>query len=191
MTYHIEKIIARVQPRLDILKYLSGKSWGADRATLLCLYNSWIRPVIEYCSTSYTAASPKLLCKLDQLQTQALRTITGSSNRSSSVALHAILRAPTLAARRLKTNAKLFSKLQRGDPRDSCVTSWLTRPRQHTNPSSRYNLNPFQPTPYHQTYTPYDILTQSASILDLTDQDTCPEPLLPSLPSISFIHSFK
>ena len=186
MTQHIEKVIARVQPRIDILRYVSGKTWGADRATLLHLYTTWIRPIIEYCSPAYAAANPKLLRKLDQLQVQALKIVTGSSNLASSVALHAILRLPTLDSRRLRTAAKLYAKLQRGDPRDACIKSWTDRPRSTHTYSNRHNQNPFQVIPHRLRHTPFDIIAQSAFILDIATQDNSPEPLQPHDPELRY-----
>ena len=189
MRHHIDKIIARVQPRLDVLRHISSKSWGADRPTLLHLYTAWIRPVIEYCSTSYATASKKSLLKLDQLQNQALKTITGSSKLASNLALHAILRIQTLGIRRIKSSAKLYIKLQRGDPRDACVSIWNSRPQIPL--SNRHNSNAFQPQPFYAHHNPFDILCQAASILDIDTHDTCPEPLLPTTPMTRYLRELS
>ena len=145
MKAHIDKVVARVTPRLHFLRSVASKTWGADRTTLATLYKSWIRPIIEYSSTAYASASPKTLQKLDKLQAQALRTITDSSNSASLTGLHAILNIHTLGIRRLRTASKLFSKYQRGDPRDACISHWQQwyslHQHQHTKPLPQTSSN--------------------------------------------------
>ena len=38
----------RCTRRLNILKCIAGQDWGADRRTLLQLYTSLIRPILDY-----------------------------------------------------------------------------------------------------------------------------------------------
>ena len=45
---HIEDIVKRSKKRLNLLKALRGKSWGANPDTLLYTYKSYIRPILEY-----------------------------------------------------------------------------------------------------------------------------------------------
>ncbi|GFV82324.1 putative RNA-directed DNA polymerase from transposon BS [Trichonephila clavipes] len=63
--------------RLDLLKYLAGRDWGADAGTLRLTYTSFIRPVLEYGSQIYFSASRTNLAKLDRVQSSAARIITG------------------------------------------------------------------------------------------------------------------
>ncbi|GFY22001.1 RNase H domain-containing protein [Trichonephila clavipes] len=65
------------QKRLDLLKYIAGRDWGADAGTLRLTYTSLIRPVSEYGSQIYFSASPTNLAKLDRVQSSAARIITG------------------------------------------------------------------------------------------------------------------
>ncbi|UYV68044.1 hypothetical protein LAZ67_5002897 [Cordylochernes scorpioides] len=44
---HIE-VIRKRRDRLKILKYISGREWGADATTLKLTYTSLIRPILEY-----------------------------------------------------------------------------------------------------------------------------------------------
>ena len=142
MKAHIDYIVARVNPRLNLLKSVSSKTWGADRNTLLLLYKLWIRPVIEYSSTSYASASPKTLKRLDSLQTQAARIIVGASKTASTIALHSILKLQTLGIRRLRTAATLYAKYQRGDTRDSCINHWTQWLASSTNTPQQSDIEP-------------------------------------------------
>ncbi|GFW35097.1 putative RNA-directed DNA polymerase from transposon BS [Trichonephila clavipes] len=44
---HIDYVINKGRKRLDLLKYIAGRDWGADAGTLRLTYTSLIRPVLE------------------------------------------------------------------------------------------------------------------------------------------------
>ena len=186
MKYHIEKIVARTKPRIAFLRAISGTHWGADRTTLLHLYTTWIRPIIEYASTTYAIASPKVLSTLDRIQSQALRIVVGSSSTASTVALHSILQVQTLGIRRIRAAAKLHTKLQRGDLRDACVSAWSAWRTSARLPPNTHTNNIFNPLRHHRTFSPYNVILQAASVLNLPTEDTTPEPLLPHNPILRY-----
>ncbi|GFV26052.1 probable RNA-directed DNA polymerase from transposon BS [Trichonephila clavipes] len=74
---HIDYVINKGRKRLDLLKYIAGRDWGADAGTLRLTYTSLIRPVLEYGSQIYFSASRTNLAKLDRVQSSAARIITG------------------------------------------------------------------------------------------------------------------
>ncbi|GFW83156.1 down syndrome cell adhesion molecule [Trichonephila clavipes] len=73
---HIDNVINKGRKRLDLLKYITGRDWGADVGTLRLTYTSLIRPVLEYGSQIYFSASRTNLAKLDRVQSSAVRVIT-------------------------------------------------------------------------------------------------------------------
>ncbi|UYV60656.1 ATM [Cordylochernes scorpioides] len=66
--------------RLKILKYISGREWGADATTLKLTYTSLIRPILEYGYQIYGTASETNLKSLERIQLSAARIITGLQN---------------------------------------------------------------------------------------------------------------
>ncbi|GFT85143.1 putative RNA-directed DNA polymerase from transposon BS [Trichonephila clavipes] len=74
---HIDYVINKGRKRLDLLKYIAGRDWGADAGTLRLTYTSLIRPVSEYGSQIYFSASRTNLAKLDRVQSSAARIIAG------------------------------------------------------------------------------------------------------------------
>ncbi|GFY11096.1 putative RNA-directed DNA polymerase from transposon BS [Trichonephila clavipes] len=74
---HIDYVINKGRKRLDLLKYIAGRYWGADAGTLRLTYTSLIRPVLEYGSQIYFSASRTNLAKLPRVQSSAARIITG------------------------------------------------------------------------------------------------------------------
>ncbi|GBM70720.1 hypothetical protein AVEN_171459-1 [Araneus ventricosus] len=77
---HIESLITKSRRRLNILKYTSGRDWGANAETLRTTYIALIRPILEYGLPVYFCASDSNLQKLERVQLSAARNITGMRN---------------------------------------------------------------------------------------------------------------
>jgi len=60
------------------MKAISGTDWGACAKTLRTTYISFIRPVLDYASPVFAGASLSNLEKLDRVQHNASRIITGT-----------------------------------------------------------------------------------------------------------------
>ncbi|GIY28707.1 uncharacterized protein CEXT_301761 [Caerostris extrusa] len=74
----IESISNRFLKRVSILKRLAGFLWVCDRSTLNVTYKTFIQPLITYCREPLIAANEQVLQKLELLQNQVLRLITGA-----------------------------------------------------------------------------------------------------------------
>ena len=74
----IKNAEAKARKKLNIMRKLAGTNWGANEKILKQVYQGNIRHTLEYGSTSYMAAAPTQLNKLEKVQNQALRVITGS-----------------------------------------------------------------------------------------------------------------
>jgi len=70
---HIDNLLVRVRKKINVLKYLSGTSWGADRTSLLMVYKSLIRSHLDYGSPVHGSASEAILRRLDVFQNECLR----------------------------------------------------------------------------------------------------------------------
>ena len=58
---------------LGLLKLLSGSKWGCKPKTLMGLYKSYIRPVLEYGAPVILGASETYIKKLQIIQNKAIR----------------------------------------------------------------------------------------------------------------------
>jgi len=96
---HAQRIKTKASKRLSIIRAVSHTSWGGDRQTLLRIYTSLIRSVLEYNAFLFTYLAPSNQRKLGTIQNSALRLITGALRTSSVVALHADVNLPTLELR--------------------------------------------------------------------------------------------
>ncbi|GFX67461.1 RNase H domain-containing protein [Trichonephila clavipes] len=77
---HIDNIVFKARKRLNILRYIPGRDWGADVGTLRNTCISLISPILEYGVPVYCNASVTILQKLEKVQLSAARIITGLKN---------------------------------------------------------------------------------------------------------------
>ena len=84
---HINYIIDRCNKRLNLMRNLCGTTWGASISTLLVIYKTLIRSVIEYGEIIYINTSITNKNKLNSLQYQALKICCGAAAGSPLVAL--------------------------------------------------------------------------------------------------------
>lgn len=74
----IEDLRVRCQKRLDILRAVSGTSFGGSRETLQMLYGAHIRSLVDYSLPLISSAAPYLLKKLDVIHSTGMRLVTGA-----------------------------------------------------------------------------------------------------------------
>ena len=71
---HCNNFAVRVQQRNNVLKALSGSTWGCDKETMLTTYQAIGRSILSYCCPVWT---PSLRdtnwCRLQRAQNSALR----------------------------------------------------------------------------------------------------------------------
>lgn len=75
---HIKDLETRCKKDLNLLRLVSGTSFGADKKTLLNLYKSLILSKLDYGAQAYHSACRTLLKTLDIIQNHALRIATGA-----------------------------------------------------------------------------------------------------------------
>ena len=73
-----EKADTRGKVRLALMKKLAGSSWGADATTLKRLYTGRVRPVLEFGMTTWGTLAKTNIDRVNKVQNQATRIITGS-----------------------------------------------------------------------------------------------------------------
>ena len=75
---HINYIIEHTKGRVNLIRMLSGQSWGCSKMATLTVYRSLIRSVLEYGCELFSTATSKSLKKLDVLQAKCLRICCGA-----------------------------------------------------------------------------------------------------------------
>ena len=97
---HIEHIINKCKPRLNLLRCISGTDWGADGKLLYNLYRALIRSVLDYGCEAFNSAPKSIINKLNHIQYQALKICSGAICHTSLIKLQVECGEPPLHLRR-------------------------------------------------------------------------------------------
>ncbi|XP_060861790.1 uncharacterized protein LOC132938796 [Metopolophium dirhodum] len=79
---HIKKLKATSSKKLNIIKSVCHFKWGADRKTLLILYNSLIQSTLDYGSIIYSLTNQNTLKTLNIVQNAGIRMSIGAFKSS-------------------------------------------------------------------------------------------------------------
>ena len=99
-TPHFIDLKQRCARRLNLMKSLAGRNWGGDRSTLLKMYTSLIRPILDYNAFIFDEISSSEIKTLQTIQNHALRIATGAIRTSKVENLHVDTNIPLLMHRR-------------------------------------------------------------------------------------------
>jgi ribonuclease HI len=86
-TKHIDYVVDRCKPRLNLLRSIAGRHWGATQNTLLAVYRSLIRSICDYGSILFQHAANYNLNKLSTIQYKSLLTCLGAMKGTSLASL--------------------------------------------------------------------------------------------------------
>ena len=107
---HFDTLISRCNKDLNLMRMVSGTSFGADKITLLTIYMSLIRSKIDYGCQAYMPASPAQLHSLDVIHNTALRIATGAYKSTSSKSLAVECNIMLLSLRRDEFALKYWAR---------------------------------------------------------------------------------
>ncbi|MEW8548241.1 MAG: reverse transcriptase domain-containing protein [Candidatus Thiodiazotropha sp.] len=107
---HINQLVKRCTKDLNIMRLVSGTTFGADKITLIRLYTCLIRSKIDYGCQAYATASKAQLKRLDRIQATALRIATGAYRGTSTFSLEAECNIMPLAYRREELQIKYWAR---------------------------------------------------------------------------------
>ena len=91
LTYnaHIQNIAKHAQKHLQVIKALTGTTWGKQKETLVATYKAVMRTTLEYASSIWSPmASPASINNLQVMQNAALRACTGCTHDTNIQHLH-------------------------------------------------------------------------------------------------------
>jgi hypothetical protein len=108
--YHIESIMGSTQKRINMLKALSNRTWGADMLILRQFYLGYIRPKITYVCEIWGDLAEVHLQKIQKLQNCALRICLGCPKTSPVNAMEMELNIEPLHIYIKKGSGKLSLK---------------------------------------------------------------------------------
>jgi hypothetical protein len=108
---HIENIILNVSKHLGILRTLK---YRLSRQNLEQLYLVYIRPIFEYASEIWDNCGVCYSTKLEKLQLDAARIVTGLTIFTKTDTLHSETGWITLCSRRHNRKRQLFYSIKNG-----------------------------------------------------------------------------
>ena len=126
---HIDVNVSKARRRLNFMRAISGKSWGAHPQTQLVLYKTIIRPHLEYGCSFFMSAAQSYLLKLNKVQWAALRIILQAFPSSPNAAMEVILGIQPLNIRFSTITIKFLSHfvVNINHPMDQLLTNvWST-----------------------------------------------------------------
>jgi hypothetical protein len=75
---HVEKTVGKVRKKPSVLRRLAESKWGSSRSMLNATYKAYIKSIQQYGCEVLITATPTTLNKLEVIQNQPLRFITGA-----------------------------------------------------------------------------------------------------------------
>ena len=106
---HIDYIVEKASAKLNVLRCLK---FDLDRKTLQCMYFSFIRPIMEYGDVIFDNSPQYSKDKLEKINTDAARIITGATKLVSLNHLYTEAGFECLETRRIKHKLTYFYKIR-------------------------------------------------------------------------------
>ena len=96
---HINIILQKCTKATNLIKYLCGTWWGADPGTLVKLYKSYVRSIIEYGIFIFYPSQKILMQKIEKMQIAALRSAMGYRRTTPTNVILAETKVPLIEER--------------------------------------------------------------------------------------------
>ena len=109
---HIDSLKIKVKQSLNILKVVSGYDWGADKKSLLRLYDSLCRSKLEYGCQIYSSACATKLKELDVVHNAGRRICSGALKTSPVESIYIDTDELPLELRREELGLRYILKLK-------------------------------------------------------------------------------
>ena len=125
---HINYVVDTCKSGLNLLRVLCGTNWGADRKTLLCIYNAYVVSRLQYGAPAFCCAKPEALARLDVVQSKALKTIANTYITTPTDSIQVELGVMPLSLLRMKLCFNYWAKVKNITPQNpvNALTPELT-----------------------------------------------------------------
>ena len=96
------------------MKVLAGN--GTDPPTLMRLYKTYVRPIVEYGSVAFMSAPKTQLSRLQQIQNEAIRICLRLPKYIRTSLLHEYASIEPISVQLLRLNGKLLNTMKLKNP---------------------------------------------------------------------------
>ena len=112
---HVNYIEAYCNKRINLLKFVSGSKWGANRSNLYKLYTALILSKLDYGCEFFYSTSQQNRLKLDRIQYKCLRLCTGAFKSTPINILLITNKEKPLDIRRKELQSKFLYRIYNKD----------------------------------------------------------------------------
>ena len=109
---HVAYIEEKCRKRLNLMRMVSGQSFGCNKTCLLTIYRALIRSVLDYGAIAFDSMSAANKTKLDVIQHKALRIACGAFCSTSAAALQVETGEMPLGCRRQQQQLNYAIKIK-------------------------------------------------------------------------------
>lgn len=107
---HTETIVQRANKRLNMIKSVRGKDWGASSKLIMTMYKSLVRPLIEYVPFTTLTLHETNHLKLERIQRAAVRKAYHWPGGTSTSAMYTKYHIESIKARAIKLSDRYIYK---------------------------------------------------------------------------------
>lgn len=108
---HVNMILSRCNSAINIMKYLCGTWWGSDPETLIILYKSFVRSLMEYGIFLYFPKTKQYAKKIERIQYNAIRVALGYRRSTPTNVILAESKLTLIQERAKYLGNKYFGKI--------------------------------------------------------------------------------
>ena len=123
---HIGSLVNDCKKRLHIIRVLSSTNWGCSKTLLRKVYTAYIRSKVEYGTFLFQNIRPKSIHKINLVQNEAMRCITGARKTSPILSLQIEAFLPPLELRLQYLFIKWFIKCSSTEAKSDIINSNCT-----------------------------------------------------------------
>ena len=138
---HIDSLKIKVKKSLNILKVVSGFDWGADKKSLLRLYDALCRSKLDYGCQIYSSACKTRLKDLDVVHNMGLKICSGAFRTSPIESVYVDTHELPLDLRREELGLRFAARIKSSP--DSTSNKILNQ-TPSVRPTYKANSKPFQ-----------------------------------------------
>ena len=109
---HVKNIEARVQSRINLLRYLSRIAPDSNEMIMINLFKSLVRPILTYGSSTLLNAEDKIWNRLQIIQNKALRGALRLPYFTSATYIHKLINMPYIRPYATKLTERALARSQ-------------------------------------------------------------------------------
>ena len=112
---HIEHVMERIQPRLNIMRAMTSYKLGLNLNIIRTFYVACIRSIVDCAAPSLVTAPPGVIARLEKMQNQALRIMTGAPPWAKLTNLRMETNLPKIEVRIKQITASFTAQISRSE----------------------------------------------------------------------------